>query len=39
MQPPDARRPSRPDDLHPDRYIKMYYDLVEHYGPYQPQEE
>ena len=39
MQPPDARRPSRPDDLHPDRYIKMYYDLVEHYGPYQPEGE
>ena len=39
MQAPDARRPSRPPEVHPDRYIKMYYDLVEHYGVYLPPEE
>lgn len=39
MHPPDPLRPTRPDEVHPDRYIKMYYDLVEHYGPYRPPDK
>ena len=39
MHPPDPLRPTRPDDVDPDRYIKMYYDLIEHYGPYRPPDK